>query len=228
MLEKFDPRRSICYYLASHPERNAYADIRPLVREIFSRTPNGMGTVKWPWRCAGKRCEARYRKGRDLWYCGYTPQLSTAVWTGADPERSMWSASWCRDMWRIFMEKALDGVEPQDFTKAEEPEYESPFNDKAKEKYGTEDDDEDGEGRRGNGGGDGETAADGQDEGNQGGEGGQTGETGNTGNTGEGGETGGGEGAGEAGGNGDNGGETPAGGGAEAPAGGYGDEGGGA
>ncbi|MDO4503487.1 MAG: transglycosylase domain-containing protein, partial [Coriobacteriia bacterium] len=36
---------------------------------------------------------------RDLWYCGYTPQLSTAVWTGADPERSMWSASWCRDMW---------------------------------------------------------------------------------------------------------------------------------
>lgn len=27
----------------SHPRKDAYADVRPLVREIFSRTPNGMG-----------------------------------------------------------------------------------------------------------------------------------------------------------------------------------------
>lgn len=43
VLEKLDLRRSTYYYLRSHPERDAYADVRPLVREAFSRTPNGMG-----------------------------------------------------------------------------------------------------------------------------------------------------------------------------------------
>ncbi|MGN0046892.1 MAG: IS3 family transposase, partial [Eggerthellaceae bacterium] len=43
MLEKLDLKRSTYYYLRSHPRRDAYADVRPLVREIFSRTPNGMG-----------------------------------------------------------------------------------------------------------------------------------------------------------------------------------------
>ena len=80
---------------------------------------------------------------RDLWYCGYTPQLSCSVWTGADPERSMWSASWCRDMWRIFMNKALANEELQEFATAEDPKYESPFNEKARELYGEDGDDED-------------------------------------------------------------------------------------
>ena len=43
VLEKLDLKRSTYYYLRSHPRRGAYADVRPLVREIFSRTPNGMG-----------------------------------------------------------------------------------------------------------------------------------------------------------------------------------------
>lgn len=43
VLEKLDLKRSTYYYLRSHPRRDAYADVRPLVREIFSRTPNGMG-----------------------------------------------------------------------------------------------------------------------------------------------------------------------------------------
>ena len=52
---------------------------------------------------------------RDLWFCGYTPQLSCAVWTGAAQEREMWEAPWCKDAWRIFMSLALDGRERQDF-----------------------------------------------------------------------------------------------------------------
>lgn len=79
---------------------------------------------------------------RDLWYCGYTPQLSCSVWTGADPERSMWSASWCRDMWRLFMSKALANEELQEFPTAEDPEYNNPFNEKARELYGEEGDEE--------------------------------------------------------------------------------------
>lgn len=43
MLGKLGLRRSTYYYLRSHPREDAYADVRPLVREIFSRTPNGMG-----------------------------------------------------------------------------------------------------------------------------------------------------------------------------------------
>ena len=43
VLEKLDLRRSTYFYLASHPKADAYADVRPLIKEVFSRTPNGMG-----------------------------------------------------------------------------------------------------------------------------------------------------------------------------------------
>ena len=43
VLEKLDLKRSTYYYHLSHPVRDRYADVRPLVCEIFSRTPNGMG-----------------------------------------------------------------------------------------------------------------------------------------------------------------------------------------
>ena len=43
MLGKLDLRRSTYYYNLSHPKPDRYADVRPLVREAFSRTPNGMG-----------------------------------------------------------------------------------------------------------------------------------------------------------------------------------------
>lgn len=43
MLEKLGLKRSTFYYHLSHPGRDRYADVRPLVREAFSRTANGMG-----------------------------------------------------------------------------------------------------------------------------------------------------------------------------------------
>lgn len=45
MLEKLDLRRSTYYrYLnGKNPRHDRYADVRPLVGEAFSRTPNGMG-----------------------------------------------------------------------------------------------------------------------------------------------------------------------------------------
>ena len=67
---------------------------------------------------------------RDLWFCGYTPQLSCAVWTGAAQEREMWVAPWCKDAWRIFMSLALDGRERVDVPTAAEPNYDSAFNKK--------------------------------------------------------------------------------------------------
>lgn len=67
---------------------------------------------------------------RDPVVCGYTPQLSCAVWTGAAQEREMWEATWCKDAWRIFMSLALDGRERVDFPTAAEPKYDSAFNKK--------------------------------------------------------------------------------------------------
>ena len=43
MLEKLDLKRSTFYYHLSRPRCDRYADVRPLVREAFSRTANGMG-----------------------------------------------------------------------------------------------------------------------------------------------------------------------------------------
>lgn len=43
MLEKLGLKRSTFYYHLSHSGRDRYADVRPLVREAFSRTANGMG-----------------------------------------------------------------------------------------------------------------------------------------------------------------------------------------
>ena len=43
MLGKLDLKRSTYYYNLSHPKPDRYADVRPLVREAFSRTANGMG-----------------------------------------------------------------------------------------------------------------------------------------------------------------------------------------
>ena len=43
VLGKLDLKRSTYYRLRSHPKVDSYADVRPLIREIFSRTANGMG-----------------------------------------------------------------------------------------------------------------------------------------------------------------------------------------
>jgi len=43
VLGKLDLKRSTYYYHLSHPARDRYTDVKPLVREAFSRTPNGMG-----------------------------------------------------------------------------------------------------------------------------------------------------------------------------------------
>lgn len=43
VLEKLGLKRSTYYYNVSHPKPDRYTDVRPLIREVFSRTANGMG-----------------------------------------------------------------------------------------------------------------------------------------------------------------------------------------
>ncbi len=64
----------------------------------------------------------------DAWFCGYTPDLSAAVWVGYPqglvPMRNVhgitvYGGTFPAQIWRKFMEKALKGVPPTDFPKAE-------------------------------------------------------------------------------------------------------------
>jgi 1A family penicillin-binding protein len=64
----------------------------------------------------------------DAWFCGYTPDLSAAVWVGYPegriPMRSVhgitvYGGTFPAQIWRKFMEKALEGVTASDFPKAE-------------------------------------------------------------------------------------------------------------
>jgi 1A family penicillin-binding protein len=64
----------------------------------------------------------------DAWFCGYTPDLSAAVWVGYSegriPMRSVhgitvYGGTFPAQIWRKFMENALADVPPSDFPKAE-------------------------------------------------------------------------------------------------------------
>ena len=123
-------------YDNTHPEGEqvitpevSYAVTRVLEGVLTQGTARGY-TLSSGQIAAGKTGTSD--KSRDLWFCGYTPQLSCAVWTGADPERELWSAPWSRLAWKTFMDKALEGQELKDFTSAENPKYESEFTKKHK------------------------------------------------------------------------------------------------
>ncbi len=56
---------------------------------------------------------------RDIWFVGYVPQLSVAVWAGNDNYRPIGygatGGGYVAPIWRRFMLQALQGVPPQDF-----------------------------------------------------------------------------------------------------------------
>ncbi|MBQ3106588.1 MAG: transglycosylase domain-containing protein [Eggerthellaceae bacterium] len=106
----------------------AYAVTRVLMGVVTQGTATEAGLY---WQVsAGKTGTSE--KWQDLWYCGYTPQLSCAVWTGADPQRQMYEYDWCKHMWRTFMTNALQHYETESFATANNPVYDSPFNTKQK------------------------------------------------------------------------------------------------
>jgi 1A family penicillin-binding protein len=69
---------------------------------------------------------------QDTWFCGYTPQLSTAVWMGqiegSIPMRNVhgqraFGGTFCAPIWRAFMVKALAGQPSLKFARAGAPHY---------------------------------------------------------------------------------------------------------
>ena len=64
----------------------------------------------------------------DLWFVGYTPQLSCAVWTGdRDNEDTYYTDTWCQDIWRDLVSNCLEGQALEDFQTAPDPEYNSTY-----------------------------------------------------------------------------------------------------
>ncbi|WP_024544566.1 transglycosylase domain-containing protein [Picosynechococcus sp. NKBG15041c] len=65
---------------------------------------------------------------RDVWFVGYVPQLSAAVWIGNDDYRPMGTGTTgggaAAPIWRAFMQEALKGEAPQYFAPASK--YEQP------------------------------------------------------------------------------------------------------
>ena len=80
------------------------------------------------WQVAGKTGTSQ--QNRDVWFLGYTPVLSTAVWVGHKEERTIFlngsrgfGGTISAPIWRNFMEVALQGYEHRLFATAPPPPY---------------------------------------------------------------------------------------------------------
>ena len=87
-------------------------DILETVVESGTGTAAGLYTGQ---PVAGKTGTSEH--GRDLWFCGITPQLSAAVWVGYRTERETYSygGSVAAPIWQEFMQNALEGSEIENF-----------------------------------------------------------------------------------------------------------------
>jgi penicillin-binding protein 1A len=99
---------------ALRPEVNA-----AMVDALKAVVQRGTGTAaRLPgWEVGGKT--GTTQRNRDVWFVGFTPVLSTAVWVGNPDDdqvlHGMSSASTAAPLWRAFMQAALADVEPVPF-----------------------------------------------------------------------------------------------------------------
>lgn len=76
----------------------------------------------------------------DLWFVGYTPQLSCAVWTGdRSNQAELYTSPWNQLIWKSLMTKCLADTPIKNFTQAPAPQYNSSY----KGSYSSKEDDED-------------------------------------------------------------------------------------
>ena len=90
------------------------AGVASVVTECLERVASG-GTGSatgsyFPYPRAGKT--GTTENGWDVWYCGYTPNLSAAVWMGDaeknSPMDGAFGGTYCAPMWAKFFAKALE------------------------------------------------------------------------------------------------------------------------
>ncbi len=73
---------------------------------------------------AGKTGTSEYEY--DSWFCGFTPQMSVAIWLG-DPDNKKATPSNATSVFSAFMNQVLEGQSPVAFPAASDPEYTKTF-----------------------------------------------------------------------------------------------------
>jgi membrane peptidoglycan carboxypeptidase len=108
------------YRAEATPQQALRPDVAVEITDILTDVvSSGTGTrARLPgWEVAGKT--GTTQEARDVWFVGYTPVLSTAVWIGNPDERELLGRATgggvAAPIWREFMELALAGVEPIPF-----------------------------------------------------------------------------------------------------------------
>lgn len=117
---------TILYEAEHNQERVLEADVADQVTSVLEQViSRGTGTAARLGRpAAGKTGTAQ--EWRNAWFCGYVPQLSTAVWIGyagaeqlamVPPRTSIrvTGGSYPAEIWQRYMTAATDGLEPLDF-----------------------------------------------------------------------------------------------------------------
>lgn len=93
----------------------AAASINSVLRGVISQGTATTAQIGRP--AAGKT--GTTSSERDVWFVGYVPQLSVAIWVGRDDNRRLaygvTGGQYAAPIWRNFMYRALDGVPAEDF-----------------------------------------------------------------------------------------------------------------
>ncbi len=115
---------TIYKYTPSQGTRVISAAVAQKATEILETVvTSGTGTRAALWNgqeSAGKTGTSEY--GRDLWFCGFTPQYATAVWVGyrTETQTGLYGGSICAPIWHDFMTEALKGLKTEEFPKTNE------------------------------------------------------------------------------------------------------------
>jgi membrane peptidoglycan carboxypeptidase len=112
-----DHHGQVIYEADGNPTEAVSPEVNAAMVDAFKGVvQRGTGTAaRLPgWEVGGKT--GTTQENRDVWFVGFTPVLSTAVWVGNPDERQvlhgMSSSGTAAPLWRLFMERALAGIDP--------------------------------------------------------------------------------------------------------------------
>lgn len=93
---------------------------RKILETVISSGTGTAAQLSSDQPCAGKTGTSE--EGRDLWFCGFTPNYATAIWSGylSDTPTGSYGGTVCAPIWSAYMNKVLKGQEVQDFVDTKE------------------------------------------------------------------------------------------------------------
>ena len=94
--------------------------VRKILQTVISSGTGTAAQLSSGQPCAGKTGTSE--GGRDLWFCGFTPNYSTAIWAGylSDTSTGSYGGTVCAPIWSKYMNKVLKGQAIQKFVNTKE------------------------------------------------------------------------------------------------------------